>query len=222
MPTNITDVDAFTDPATRPVDGDLGNGATFQNPFQALANRTRFIANQLGGILGTGEWTYRAGGKTRTFLVPLWPSTGVWTVATDMSAAGGLRLESGSPGDIQTIPLNPYIKHGYAIDNIRLLCTPGGAQAADANKIQIQLWSTTPNIGTPASPTPAAIGTPAYDDGTANPQIVQLTYGPSIGVVTEGNNVARYYFLKLRAGLDPAGFAYALQLTCLVPGPRDV
>lgn len=225
MPHNITDSDAFTDPATRPADGDLINAATVAPHYQTLANRSRFLANQLGGITGAGEWTYRSI-KTRTFLVPLWPSFGAWSVHTDWTASAGSPVQAGisliapSPGDVQFVPLNPYIKDDWTIDTIRLLCKPA-AVVASPNRLQLQLWGVTPNFGTPAAPTPAAIGTATEDDGTTNVQAIQAAYGPAPVVVTDGMNVAKNYFLKLTAG-STDDVAYALQLTCGVPGPRDI
>jgi len=50
MPSNITDVDAFTDPIVAPADGDSANAATFQAAPQGLANRTRNLKNRVDVI----------------------------------------------------------------------------------------------------------------------------------------------------------------------------
>lgn len=47
MPQNITDVSTFTDPCTAPADGDVRNATSVLTPFQALANRTRWLYNVL-------------------------------------------------------------------------------------------------------------------------------------------------------------------------------
>src|SRR5688500_11642128 len=52
MPVNITDADLFTDPVTAPDDGDDANGATFQDPIQDLANRTRYLKNKVDTLYG--------------------------------------------------------------------------------------------------------------------------------------------------------------------------
>lgn len=48
MPVNLTEVSAFTDPVVVPTGGDAHNAASVRTPLQALANRTRFLYDQLG------------------------------------------------------------------------------------------------------------------------------------------------------------------------------
>ena len=43
MPTNITDANTFTDPVSVPEPGDDRTASSVQVPFQALANRTRYL-----------------------------------------------------------------------------------------------------------------------------------------------------------------------------------
>lgn len=47
MPSNITDVDEFTDPVQGPTDGEAATGASVLLGLQDLANRTRYLKNQL-------------------------------------------------------------------------------------------------------------------------------------------------------------------------------
>ncbi len=51
-PINITDVATFTSPVTAPDDGDLADGATFQDPIQDLANRTYYNKLRLDELYG--------------------------------------------------------------------------------------------------------------------------------------------------------------------------
>lgn len=51
MPANITDVSTFTDPATRPAGSDVRDSASVQAPFQAAANRTRWLKNRLASVV---------------------------------------------------------------------------------------------------------------------------------------------------------------------------
>jgi hypothetical protein len=46
-PKQLVDVDEFTSPIGVPVNGDPINGAVFEAPYQALANRTRNLRNEL-------------------------------------------------------------------------------------------------------------------------------------------------------------------------------
>lgn len=52
MPSNITDVDEFTDPVTAPADGDNADEASFQDPIQDLSNRTRYLKNRTDELFG--------------------------------------------------------------------------------------------------------------------------------------------------------------------------
>lgn len=47
MPINVTDVDEFTSPIVVPADSDPANGDSVRLPFQQLANRTRFLTEEL-------------------------------------------------------------------------------------------------------------------------------------------------------------------------------
>jgi hypothetical protein len=46
MPTNLVDVDVWSDTVVGPADGDLSNAATYLQPSQILANRTRYLLNE--------------------------------------------------------------------------------------------------------------------------------------------------------------------------------
>lgn len=224
MPTNITDSDAFTDPCTRPAGADVRNSASVQAPFQALANRTRFLANQLGGITGAGEWTYRSA-RTRTMLFSLWDAQFHdldWSRATDPTT--NHYMTSGGDQKPLVIPLQDALREGQSIDSIRVLCKPKTAQAP-GSRMKAQLWSVLPIFGTPAAPTPGASGAAVEDDGTTNVQAIQLTYGPSIAVVKSGSDVAREWYLVITSAASGGAFddrVYAVQATILDPGPRNV
>src|SRR5690606_10698970 len=53
----ITDLDQFTEPAPAPADREPANGATFQDGLQDLANRTRYLKNQLDRQRGTLQFS---------------------------------------------------------------------------------------------------------------------------------------------------------------------
>jgi hypothetical protein len=52
MPTNLTDVDTFTDPVVAPADADAQAAATYNLAYQALANRTRNNRNRIATLEG--------------------------------------------------------------------------------------------------------------------------------------------------------------------------
>jgi len=47
MPGNITDANVFTDPVNTPLDGESATGASVLDGLQDLANRTRWLKNQM-------------------------------------------------------------------------------------------------------------------------------------------------------------------------------
>lgn len=115
MPTNLTDSAAFTSPVVAPVDADPADAASVVTPLQALANRTRYLVERVGGAAGSDEWAYptpRARQTTHlldTFVfmtdaagAPLWaiPNSSIFPVAhplaTDVLAYCHLRLPTGA------------------------------------------------------------------------------------------------------------------------------
>jgi len=105
MPQNITDVDAFTSPATSPADGDNRNASSVLTPFQTLANRTRFLYNIL---TSTGVLKFR----TVSGSVPLKALTGMAdgdiAVISSVSTLGIYRFRLGStlPADVARVGYN--------------------------------------------------------------------------------------------------------------------
>lgn len=60
MPTNITDSSTFSDPVQIPADGDAVNSAAELLSAQSLANRTRYLKNQIELVdISAGEFNYR-------------------------------------------------------------------------------------------------------------------------------------------------------------------
>jgi len=53
MPGNITDANVFTDPVNTPLDGESANGSSVLDALQDLANRTRFLKNQVDATNAT-------------------------------------------------------------------------------------------------------------------------------------------------------------------------
>lgn len=79
MPTNLTDVDTFTDPVSVPAAGDNRTSASVETPFQALANRTRNLKNRADGIDAANHtWSgTNSHGGTATFTATVRLAPGV-------------------------------------------------------------------------------------------------------------------------------------------------
>lgn len=192
--------------------------------------------NKLGPLTGTGEILYSAA-RTRKIRVALdtFQVTGgtvVFTPGIPGAADQTWSLQSNSVR--LTGSLNPYLRDGQVITNIRLVALPGAARATAGNRIQIQLYTFIADFGTPGN-NPVATTSVALecDDGNAAKQVfAQLAAtnnggGTSLGaghtVVREGTN-AREYWLTIKAG-NTAGAnndtIYAVELTVSDPGPRN-
>ena len=106
MPIDIVDLSTFTAPVVAPVDGvDNADAASIvPNGIQRLADRTRYLADRLGGAAGAAEWLYGDGTavaapKTRTRLLsPFMFTEGASAVAAAQYwsvAASGARPTAG-------------------------------------------------------------------------------------------------------------------------------
>lgn len=63
MPADITDSSTFTDPVQTPVNGEAANGDSFLLAPQGLANRTRWLKDQLDGL-------FNASGTATNVVIP--------------------------------------------------------------------------------------------------------------------------------------------------------
>lgn len=138
MPTNITDVDTFTDPVQAPDDGDSANGATFQLAPQALANRTRYLknicdvaavtddANTFTDAQTAPNWLH-ATPKTQTRMVsfasPAFDPNGTWQQELGEWRATG-------DTDALYVPITHLLEPGAEIDEVIIRWTPGAARAS--------------------------------------------------------------------------------------------
>lgn len=228
MPQNVTDVDAFTDPITAPAGADVRDSASVLQIAQKLANRTRWLANMLGGVLGTGEWTYKGGARTRKILVPMWSGIGDYDSNSWLKAADPTAAYSWGKKDVATttrlvFPINALLRDLMTIESIKMLCTPGSGRVA--GNMAIGLYYSNPNHETPGVPTVTTVGSPASSSGTSI-QVVTFN-GGSHQVSREGAS-GRDYFILITGtdattltgggGLD---LVYGVELTLTDPGPRN-
>ena len=220
MPSNLTDVDEFTDPATAPADGDAGNAATFAPPHQKAANRTRNLVNRLGGADGSGEWKYRNG-------------SGVDAPKSRIKELGFSALGAGADGWTRAATTyiaslkNTYdgcfvidLPSGCIITGWKVIVKPGAARSG-ADRMVAQLASWAPDYAaSPPTNTLSTHGSSPSDDGTTNVQTLSQTLGSPVTI----DRSTRSYALRVFSGNDGAtnpDRVYACQVLFTDPGPRN-
>lgn len=202
MPHNLTDVDAFTSPVAVPSGGDERNAASVETPFQALANRTRYL---------------------KEILVPTTPPSKTIRVGADafFGPAVGTKTGAGIAGDFGTLlvvnnqrayaDLGRLVPSGATITGLTIRVKPGAARSGGSQVIAG--WEVVSGDSTVDS---AAGGD--LDDGTTNTQ--NLT--PSVSLTI--NRSTKRYFATLKAG-NTAGSANDeilwMDVTFTDPGPRN-
>lgn len=224
MPTEITDSSEFTEPINGPADADPQNAAAYNPGFQGLANRTRWLANLLGGADGTAEWAYPAP-RART-----WSICGIdrIVVATD---ASGARLWS-MPNSVVFPALLPLVDDatawlyldlpsGAVLSQVELAiaCNSGSRSGGQRWQAAVyrQDWAQTldPPIGA------------MVDDGggTGSTSIVMpITAGNGAGGTTHVVGVDERIQIRIKGPTSPhASLDYIKQAraTWTDPGPRN-
>lgn len=142
MPANLTDVDTYTTPVQVPAGSDAAGLTYLLTAFQALANRTNYLAQRTVVI------------NERTFVVSPHRAQFVsgWT-------RGNNALTSTSNSAALYLPLD-FLPTGSVIKRVRALVTPG------ANTMGMELRSRTLDFTTPADGGDVAIETGLVTSGT--------------------------------------------------------
>lgn len=234
MPVNVADVSTFTDPIVIPADSDPADRTYIITLAQGLANRTRWLADRLGGILGTGEWSYVAP-RTKHFTVelasaqPVTDSAGAtpqWRRATQPLTAGQL-VALANDGEI-VVPIGALLRDGMVITDVIASCKPAAVRAG-TSRVRFALCYWVPDFTTPANNpvTPQIVGAAfVYDDGTTNNQNVSLSslLGGGHTVVRSSPTAARDYFVHIRSGSSGSvgDIVHGIKLVVSDPGPRNV
>jgi hypothetical protein len=235
MPVNIVPAGVFTDPVTRPVDGDLANGASWQQPLQALTDRTAFLADQLGGNDGLGEWTFKGGARTRILEVSLFDAiidyggTDLWSRPTNPDSLYSLESKGGSQPRL-LVPITKYLREGMVIVSTRMLCVPGDNPSSfPTMSLGLRYVAPTLDPLAVAAPAPTGVGSNEASSGTTRQVVVQSIGGGGHTVVryTNVSNRSRGYWLLIR-GTDSNGLSAGnldvvegLGVEILDPGPRN-
>lgn len=223
MPTNITDVSQFTDPATSPADGDADSGATFLASFQKIANRTRFLLDKaLGGVT---SWPVNRvisvditrGKAFGTCVLAPGDMTAlghvVWSIQTDHDEA--------IPTGCVLFPIGDLIRSGQSLLAVTAIMKPGTTRATAANRTQL-LVVRQPHVYATASADIAgvqAILGSATDDGTATGQKVAVT-----GLAHTISRGDGEYYVLIFGGNDAFthnDLIYGLALSISDVGPRQ-
>ena len=235
MSSPITDLLVFTDPVTVPDDADTLNAASVTAAgvgFQALADRTRNVANRTGGLVGAGEFLYLDGAgvaadRSRTRVISAFAmeegrlqvaAVQFWTVAQFTNGGVGYSRTSQSDFARLTCDVALYLPDGSTLTNVEALVAPGAARASTANRMQISLFRQTPSFSTPAIPVTVGPINQNFDDGTTAVQVIALS-----SAVTEVIGRTSHVSVQIIAGND-AGTnkddVHALRLSYDVPGPN--
>lgn len=226
MPQNLTDTSTFTSPIVIPADTDAADLVYVESFAQGLANRTRYLANLVGGAAGTGEWVYADGSRQKKFLIPL-------SSANPMSSGGVRDWEQeasnswSSRRNVGTLifPLNAFLLNGDTIVDVELWYGPGGARSA-GNGMKLGLYRGQPDQMTPASNpvSPTLLLSALYGDDSATKHHASLAstfVGATSGfpvVVTSAYD----YMVIVSSGTDGStviDHVYMVQLTVNRPGP---
>ncbi len=204
MPTDITDVSAFTSPVQVPASADPASKDNIVTLGQQVANRTRFLYDAIAGAgVGTdvtiiiGPTAFRTPGSQLNF---------AW-VQLDQNDQPAFA----DAGD--------YLPSGAVLKEVHVAVKPGFARGAgDAMLLKVfrQAWSAFPA----GDPTATQLGSDDEDDGSNGRQWMAVT-GLSETVDRDANSIT----VQLQAGND-AGTGgrndrlYALKLVFTNPGPR--
>lgn len=192
MPKNLTDTSAFTDPIVVPVDSDPRNSASVETGFQGLANRTRYLLNQLEtdgalevnispidglqGEVGVSEWDYGAG-------------------------VGDPSVDSAANGSELYFDLAKYLPAGATVTDIEVMVDEGAARSL-GSRMSVSLQVTTPTwTGSGSTSTTLYL---SETGGGATSKIFAISDGVNAGTAWTNITIdkTKLYTLVVRAGTD--------------------
>lgn len=181
MPSNITDVDAFTADVTVPSGADARTASSVITPIQALSNRCRYLYNRLIRLDGLYEDD-----------VMRIPSTGAAQAQNGGWSEQGLgswRSESGDSG--LYIPLDAAnFPHGCTITGYTVTVNPGAARAG-LNRMYAQILSKD------ADGVQTVESSETYDNTTTYQQTITVI---DLAIVVD--RAVSEYYIHVRSGSD--------------------
>ena len=217
MPTNITDVSAFTDPVVGPADGDALNAASALTGLQGLANRTRKLVDRTTGPAGAGEFVYDAP-KTRDRLYgrrdfrPDVPASWDLTVVGAGSYAAAVPLANSLGGNFEIADL-PF---GASVVQVDVMAGTSVSRLA-ANRWKVELFSVVRDFVTPTV-TQASKGVQIDDLGVFAAHLTMGWVVTPFDVVTGGSLVVQV--IGPNGGLAAGDALYGVRVRYAELGPR--
>jgi hypothetical protein len=186
MPVNITDVSTFTDPITAPAGADARTASSVADSIQKLANRTRYLLNQLIAIFGDIDALHDPVARTVRG-VALDPNTWTSAVTAFLSTADDAFIAMAVPA----------LPPGSEITSVVANVDPGAVRSPGA-RMSVSLLS--------QNPTNDAVTTIETQEDTINttsPHAITLTLGAPVAV-----DSSWLYHVSVRSGTDaPSGHA---------------
>ena len=226
MPKNLTDASTYSSPIAVPVDSDPRNAASVETPFQQLANRTKYLADRVGGSGGGSEWVYDDAPRSRTRIVSPFAfmegklATGdaqLWTVAAFVSTGTGYSRTSQADRAQLVADISHWLPIFANLTRVQVLVAPGAARGTVGDRVTVSLFRQTPSFSTPAIPVADGPIGEATDDGTTNVQVIDT------GVIDEDVDRASQLCLRIVAGADGGtnkDDVHSILLTYTVLGPN--
>jgi hypothetical protein len=238
MPTTITDVNAFTDPITAPAGSDARVAASVVDPVQKLANRTRWLANLIGGASGAGEWAYpSARARTLQIAASAFASPFDTTNVVPSWDVNGSALKSFKTSAVCYFDLNHVLRSGMTITRVRAMVNPISSGLAAADRMQMAIERRTADFASPAVPSTtvevaragAAVNVATMaDDGTGGFGVLDTGVLAAPLAVTRSSS---YLIVQVTASIDgdgrpgepnfPGDLFYALEVQFTDTGPRN-
>lgn len=200
MPKNLTESSTFPSIVTVPVDADPADAASVEVPFQALADRTRFLRDyctdqgvQLPAALLWGRYLHAAS------IVVNDPA--VWARSQN-------RIVGSSDFTAGYFDLTPLLPRNASIARLRALVDPGVARAGESNRMRLRLLRTSYGIsfGSPAESELEIAA--ARDDGTADLQWIEIDLVAGAGVEPVAGGAT--WIAEVRTGVDASMNADAI------------
>jgi hypothetical protein len=188
MPKNLTDVSVFTNPVVCPVDGDpLRATNCFETPLQALANRTRYLKEQVASVKRLTQ--------PIEFLRPVLDAD--WSYPSHL---GGFAQSEANAVYLLT-PLRVYA--GETLTGADIKLKPGTTRATIGNRMLMSIVKldhnfsgSVPTVST-LGITSADTGSSRADDGTAAYQVRTLTLSTPVVVTDELS-----FYMQINSGND--------------------
>ena len=230
MPQNLTDTSTYTTPIVIPADTDAADLTYIETMAQGLANRTRSLADKIGGVSGVDEWLYPSP-KTRVVLVSMADAVS----AIDHNATSGL-VTVNHHWDLVTtqewrsrkdfgallVPLNSYLVQACDLLRVRVVADPGVAGRAGGNRMSVTLKKVTADLSTPGAGTTATMAGPWYEDATGAIKTIDSGAPGTFDLTVNRFGVDHY--LSILAGSDGGtnfDKVHAIELTVRDYGPRN-